>query len=82
MKRETTILIVDDHPLLRRGVRNVIAENPQFRVIAEASDGDEATELVNGLKPDIAIIDIDMPRSLALETLAGVRYSDHHPDHV
>jgi DNA-binding NarL/FixJ family response regulator len=47
MKAVTTILIVDDHPLLRRGVRNVITENPRFRVVAEASDGDEAMELVN-----------------------------------
>jgi DNA-binding NarL/FixJ family response regulator len=73
MKTETTILIVDDHPLLRRGVRNVIAENPRFRVVAEASDGDEAIELVNELKPDIAIIDIDMPRLNGLELLRRLR---------
>lgn len=73
MKAETTILIVDDHPLLRRGVRNVIAENPRFRVVAEASDGDEAIELVNELKPDIAIIDIDMPRLNGLELLRRLR---------
>ncbi len=73
MKAETTILIVDDHPLLRRGVRNVIAENPCFRVIAEASDGDEAAKLVGELKPDIAIIDIDMPRLNGLELLRQLR---------
>ena len=73
MKTETTILIVDDHPLLRRGVRNVIAENPRFRVVAEASDGDEALDLVNRLKPDIAIIDIDMPRLNGLELLRQLR---------
>jgi DNA-binding NarL/FixJ family response regulator len=73
MKAETTILIVDDHPLLRRGVRNVIAENPRFRVVAEASDGDEAMDLVDGLKPDIAIVDIDMPRLNGLELLRRLR---------
>ena len=73
MKEETTILIVDDHPLLRRGVRDVIAENPRFRVIAEASDGDEAIGLVMGLKPDIAIVDIDMPRLNGLELLRRLR---------
>jgi DNA-binding NarL/FixJ family response regulator len=73
MKAVTTILIVDDHPLLRRGVRNVITENPRFRVVAEASDGDEAMELVNELKPDIAIIDIDMPRLNGLELLRRLR---------
>jgi len=43
---------------LRRGVRNVIAENPRFHVVAEASDGHEALKLVSELNPDIAIIDL------------------------
>lgn len=73
MQTETTIIIVDDHPLLRRGVRDVIAENARFRVIAEASDGDEAIQLVNGMNPDIAIVDIDMPRLSGLELLRGLR---------
>jgi DNA-binding NarL/FixJ family response regulator len=75
MKAETTILIVDDHPLLRRGVRNVIAENPRFHVVAEAADGEEATKLVGELNPDIAIIDIDMPRLNGLELLRQLRQS-------
>jgi DNA-binding NarL/FixJ family response regulator len=73
MKDEKTILIVDDHPLLRRGVRDVIAENSRFRVVAEASDGDEALALVAGLNPDIAIVDIDMPRLNGLELLRSLR---------
>jgi DNA-binding NarL/FixJ family response regulator len=73
MKQQTTILIVDDHPLLRRGVRDVIAENPLYRVIAEASDGDEAIQVVNELKPDVAIVDIDMPRLNGLELLRHFR---------
>jgi len=73
MKYETTILIVDDHPLLRRGVREVIAENRSFRVIAEAADGDEALRLIAELKPDLAIVDIDMPRLSGLELLRRLR---------
>jgi len=73
MQPETTILIVDDHPLLRRGVRDVITENPRFRVIAEASDGDEAMQLMAGTNPDIAIVDIDMPRLNGLELLRNLR---------
>jgi len=73
MQREITILIVDDHPLLRRGVRDVIEENPRFRVIAEASDGDEAIQLVGRMNPDISIVDIDMPRLNGLELLRGLR---------
>lgn len=73
MKQETTILIVDDHPLLRRGVRDVIAENSRFRIVGEASDGEEAIRQVSGLKPDIAIIDVDMPRLSGLELLRQLR---------
>jgi DNA-binding NarL/FixJ family response regulator len=73
MKQETTILIVDDHPLLRRGVRDVIAENSRFRIVGEASDGEEAIRQVSRLKPDIAIIDVDMPRVSGLELLRQLR---------
>jgi len=59
--------------LLRRGVRDVIAEHPRLRVIAEASDGDEAIQLIAEMKPDIAIVDIDMPRLNGLELLRRLR---------
>lgn len=73
MRQETTILLVDDHPLLRRGVRDVLQENPRFRIIGEASDGEEAMRLLISLKPDIAIMDIDMPRVNGLELLRSLR---------
>jgi DNA-binding NarL/FixJ family response regulator len=73
MRHETTILIVDDHPLLRRGVRDVIGEYPRFRIAGEASDGEEAMRLVSSLKPEIAIVDIDMPRLNGLELLRSLR---------
>ena len=74
MPQQVSILIVDDHPLLRRGVRDAIAENPRFRIVAEASDGEEAMRLVSSLKPDIAIVDIDMPRLNGLEMLRALRH--------
>src|SRR5687767_183709 len=73
MRQSTTILIVDDHPLLRRGLRDVIAENPRFQIIGEASDGEDAMRLVASLKPEIAIVDIDMPRLNGLEMLRSLR---------
>lgn len=73
MPQPLTILIVDDHPLLRRGVRDVIAENPRFRIVGEAADGAEAMRLVTSSKPDIAIMDIDMPRLNGLEMLRAIR---------
>lgn len=75
MNQEITVLIVDDHPLLRRGLRDVIGENSGFRIIGEASDGAEAIRLFAKLKPQIAIIDIDMPERNGLETLRAMRES-------
>ncbi len=62
MKRELKLLIVDDHPIFRHGLREIIEQNPGFRVIAEAEDGQVALRLISEMKPDIAIVDIDMPR--------------------
>lgn len=73
MTQEVTILIVDDHPLLRRGLRDVIGGNSRFRIVGEASDGEEALRQLGCLKPDIAIIDIDMPRLNGLETIRALR---------
>ncbi len=73
MKPEITVLIVDDHPLLRRGLREVIGGNPGFNILGEAADGEEALRLLVTLKPDIAIIDIDMPQLNGLETIRALR---------
>ncbi len=73
MTQEVTVLIVDDHPLLRRGLRDVIGGNSRFRIVGEASDGEEALRQLACLKPEIAIIDIDMPRRNGLETIRALR---------
>jgi DNA-binding NarL/FixJ family response regulator len=73
MKRETTVLIVDDHPLFRRGLREVIEENQRFQVVAEASDGEEALRKIMELKPQVAVIDIDMPRLNGLDLVRAIR---------
>jgi DNA-binding NarL/FixJ family response regulator len=66
-------MIVDDHPLLRRGLRDVIGESSRFRIVGEASDGEEAMRLFATQKPHIAIIDIDMPRLNGLETIRALK---------
>jgi len=66
-------LIADDHPLLRRGLRDVLGENSRFKIVGEAPDGQEALRLLASLKPQIAIVDIDMPRLSGLETLREIR---------
>ena len=67
------MLIADDHPLIRRGLRDVIGENSRFKIVGEASDGQEALRLLASLKPQIVIVDIDMPRCNGLETLREIR---------
>src|SRR5580698_1482403 len=73
MKRDTTVLMVDDHPLFRRGLREVIEENQRFQIVAEASDGEEALRKIMELKPNVAVIDIDMPRLNGLDVVRAVR---------
>ncbi len=62
-----SIIIADDHPLFRRGLRDVIATDLRFTVVGEASDGIEALDAVERLAPRIIVLDIDMPRMSGLE---------------
>jgi DNA-binding NarL/FixJ family response regulator len=66
MNREVRLLIVDDHPVFRRGLREIIGERPDFKIVGEASDGDTGIRLVAERKPDIVLLDIDMPQSNGL----------------
>src|SRR5687767_756916 len=61
------ILLADDHTLFRQGLRRVLQEQPGWEVVAEASDGAEASRLARELKPHVAIMDIAMPRLNGVE---------------
>ena len=73
MNRTDKILIVDDHPVFRRGLREVIEENSRYQIVGEASDGEAALRLIQELKPGIAVLDIDMPRLNGLELVRALR---------
>ena len=62
MGNEINIIIADDHPIVRGGLSKFIDAEPRFKVIAEASDGEEAVEQIEQLRPQIAVLDIDMPK--------------------
>ena len=64
------ILIADDHEMLRRGIRNALADRQDWQICGEAVDGQEAVNKVNTLRPDLVILDINMP---VLNGLAAVR---------
>ncbi|WP_329027971.1 response regulator transcription factor [Streptomyces sp. NBC_00690] len=67
-KARTRILLADDHALVRRGVRLILDNEPDLTVVAEASDGAEAIEMAREERPDLAILDIAMPRLTGLQT--------------
>jgi len=56
------ILIVDDHEIVRRGLRSLLASRPEWTICGEAADGCEAIEKAQSLRPDIVLMDISMPR--------------------
>ncbi len=58
----TRVLIADDHPLIRSGLRSLLSREREFEVVGEAADGYQALELVEQLKPDIIMLDVSMPR--------------------
>jgi len=59
---ETTIIIADDHPIFRQGLKQLIEKQPGFRVVAEAEDGETALELIATHAPAVAVLDLNMPK--------------------
>ena len=67
------ILIADDHPVFRKGLRQVIDEEPGLQVVAEAEDGAAALAMVRERRPDVAVLDVDMPRMDGFEVIRAIR---------
>ncbi len=67
MLNEIKILIVDDHPIFRRGLRQVIEADPKLKVVGETENGVRALELIENLHPAVVVADIDMPQMSGLE---------------
>lgn len=69
-----TILIADDHPFIRRGLRTLLESEPGFSVVGEAKDGLQAVRLAKNLQPSILIIDMMMPNLNGLEVVKQVNH--------
>lgn len=67
-----SIILVDDHQIVRQGIRALLDREPDFRVISEGSDGEEALQLVQQYKPDVLVVDLLMPGMNGLEVTRQV----------
>ncbi|MCP2164084.1 response regulator [Goodfellowiella coeruleoviolacea] len=67
------ILIADDHTLLRESLRDVLLTEDDFRIVGEAGDGESLTALAARSRPDVVLMDIDMPRSQPAETVRRIQ---------
>jgi DNA-binding NarL/FixJ family response regulator len=69
------ILVVDDHPVVRHGLRTLLGGHPEWEIVDEAADGLEAIEKADYLKPDVVVLDITMPKMSGLEACRLIRKS-------
>ncbi len=73
MEKPVTIVIADDHALIREGTKQLLDEHPGLSVVGEAADGQEAVEVVTRLKPDVVLMDIAMPGTNGIEATRRIK---------
>jgi DNA-binding NarL/FixJ family response regulator len=67
------LVVVDDHSLFRRGLVSLLVDMPEFQVVGEAGDGQEALAVIAELKPDVVLLDLNMPVMDGIETVTALR---------
>ena len=79
MTREATILIADDHPVFRRGLRMVIESEPSLKVVAEADDGAQALAAIEAHLPELVVLDVNMPQLNGFDVVRKLETARHKP---
>ncbi len=74
-----TVLIADDHPIVRSGIRNELLHHSDIEVMGEAVSGDEVLPLVGELRPDVLVLDINMPGMKAVQVLRNLAEVEKPP---
>lgn len=69
-----SIVIADDHDIIREGIKNILRGHPDYKIVDEAKDGEEVSEKVQKHKPDILLLDISMPKISGLDVIEQIHY--------
>lgn len=67
------VLLADDHNLVRQGIRTLLSLSKEFEIVGEASDGEQALALIEATRPQVALLDVRMPKLTGLDVLRAVR---------
>lgn len=78
MSEKIQVMIVDDHPVVRRGIQSLLSEEEDIQVVGEAVNGKDAIEKAESLKPDVILMDLVMPEMSGIEAIEKITAS--HPD--
>lgn len=78
MTNKTRVLIINDHPLFREGIKTIISKDDQFEIVDEAGSAREGLEKTIGLKPDVAVVDISLPDGTGMEVARKIRDQSPH----
>ena len=78
MDKKVSIVLAEDHTILREGLRALLSADPQFEIVGEAADGRQAVRSVEKLGPDLVMMDLSMPRMTGMDAIREIK--KRHPD--
>ena len=79
MQHRVRIVVADDHPIFRAGIRALLSVEPQIEIVGEADDGPRTIGLVRECRPDLLLLDVNMPGMSGLEVLQAIARQNHPP---